>query len=664
MKCAGFILCLITSLSSIAEEEAAEQPQDFKAAVSYMKLLTEGKYELAENTALSPHCELSRRKEIRDQLEFYSQTSLRNGDIFHLEEKKSAGAFTAILLRSENPLTPLSTSIHAIAMLKRNNLWLPAPLPGSFSNTDYGYDLEVEKNVRLLEQWMAKEKIKRETKARESAASKLLREIKNQEAKIDLKDAPPEKVVMKLIEALRAKNLTQALAIMGIATGGLHEPLETSVSTVSRGLSIDDQDNEWSLVTNRSIIAQVMQVDNTKNEVAIGFWDPQARTEEKILYFPVSKSNGKTFAPLSAILKVALLSENERRQQRWRHRRSSETELRKKLASVIFKNKKAVSHPDSEKLLTAVLEHSKTRDFTKFVSLLPTETDYFAQEDNQKRTLEELGLLWKNLILMETNPLHRLNVLEDKSIAMAPLQFARTSRPGEFVTVRIWMTKQDNNWYLLPEQILSEFGGKEAQLKMQKLIKQLQSIQKEQQENQSRALMAKVAIFTPSHEKVAPSDAEAKKLLTSFRQLLRKKDTASALACCAVLEGTERTQTLKIFDYAIRGAADHSDTDEILGLTKAGKWMGVSMRTVSKSSGVDDYPLYLIINTDKGSRILLDIDLRHATNRGRELLNARAWKKLESVVPKASLTEIKSLFKTHKKISITNIAKNNPEAEE
>ena len=199
---------------------------------------------------------------------------------------------------------------------------------------------------------------------------------------------------------------------------------------------------------------------------------------------------------------------------------------------------------------------------------------------------------------------------------------------------------------------------------MQKLIKSVQSNQKAQQEKLSRKLIDSVTVLTPPLELNAPAEADAKKLLTTFLSALRTKDIASTLKHCAVLKGTSSKQTLKIINYAMRGVADQSAESEMLGYHQSGKWSALSIKTHSKSSDIEEYPLYLIVNTVKGSKVLLDIDLRHATNKGRELLNTRAWKKLAEVLPENSLTEVKVLFKKHTKLSSEDIAKNNPEDED
>ena len=146
-----------------------------------------------------------------------------------------------------------------------------------------------------------------------------------------------------------------------------------------------------------------------------------------------------------------------------------------------------------------------------------------------------------------------------------------------------------------------------------------------------------------------------KKIFSEFRSHLRSKNTQGALSSCAVLKGTNSTQTLKTFNYALRGAADHTNYDHVFGITQHGKWTGVSVRTESKLVGLHDYPLYLVVNTELGPRVLLDIDLRNPTNRGRALINKKNWRKLEAILPKASLDDVKSIYEKHLKLTAKDV---------
>lgn len=136
---------------------------------------------------------------------------------------------------------------------------------------------------------------------------------------------------------------------------------------------------------------------------------------------------------------------------------------------------------------------------------------------------------------------------------------------------------------------------------------------------------------------------------------MRSRDTQPALSHCAILKGTNDAQALKALNYALRGASDHTDQDLILGTTRKGNWTGISVRTESKLAEAHDYPLYLIANTEEGLRILIDVDLRHPSNKGRTLLNKKNWSKCEEILPMESIDDLKVIFEEHLKLSAKDI---------
>jgi len=648
-------LTLAISCHGEALENRPTVGEDTKAALNYLNLLSKGDIDIVKHTALSPHCGIQRRKAIRERIDLLTKSYFRDGDQFLLETKKTKGDFAAILFRSENAAAPLSTRIHALAMVKTAGIWKAAPLPGSFTNTGYGYDDKVEAIVRDLEHWMAREKITRQTQSRDKAITELKSTIAAIEKKLNLDTASPEKTALHLIEQSRDKNLFGILACMGAASDQLIDPLNVTMDLLSKGLTNKDESNDWYLLTSRSVIAQVLKIDNTRNEVAIGFYNPMERGKSKILYFPIHKSGDKTFTRLSPLLKVSLLPNNERWNHRWKHRRPDEDELRKKLPSTILKNSEPLSYPSTQKLLEHFISSLKKNDFTDSIRLLPRKGDYFGKDENQTATLFNFGSLWKEIHQYETHPSDDFQILENQSLALAPLQYAKLNRTGEYQTIKIWMVKDADGWHMLGQNPLDKKITDELTTSAKKLSEQFSAIEKKQQEKHSQNLLNQVVTITPPITIDPVKDEDAKKLFASFRNHLRSKDTESALSCCAVIKGTSRTQTLKTFNYALRGAADHTPDDHILGVIRAGKWLGISARTRSKLLALDDYPLYLVINTKMGPRVLLDIDLRKATNKGRQLLNKKNWKKLEDSLPEESLKNIKTMFAKHSELTEADI---------
>ncbi len=641
----GFSLAA-TSLSASPESEVA---------LNYIKKLSHGNVDLAKHTALSPHCGIQRRKIIRERLNHLRKNTFRPDDSLTLETQKNMGNLAAVIIRATNPATPLSIRVHAIALIKKGTQWKPAPLPASFANTGYGYDEKIERSVRTLERWMAREKITRETQYRHKAKTDYLATIATIENNASLDTLTPEQAVMLLIKQFRKKNLLAILASMGAASNSLLDPIETTISLISQGLQEKSTSSDWYLVTNPSVIAQTLKIDHTRNEVAVGFFNPIKR-KSTILYFPFHKSGGKTFIRLSPLLKIALLPVNKRWEEQWKHRRGDENELKHMLPATILKNTRPVTSDTPDKLVEHFLLALKNNNFSDCVSLLPRTGDYFGKKENQANSLLDLASLWASIHPLKDQPHHTPNILREKSLALAPLEFAQTNRPGQFETIHIWMLKNSNGWHILPTRTLKKPIGKNLLASSEKLASHSRKLMKNRREIHSRDFLAKVVTLTPPPTLAPPTTEDAKTIFLRFRNHLRAKDTESALSSCAILKGTSSTETLKTFNYALRGAADHINDDLILGISRSGKWTGISVRTESKLTHLHNYPLYLVVNTEKGPRVLLDIDLRHASNKGRKLINQKNWRKLEKLLPKTSLDNLKSLFAQHEKLTAKDIA--------
>ncbi len=631
---------------------AQEKDSNIKSqlAINYLKKVAQGELDIAKDTALSPNCSISRRKSIREHLNLLQSNYLRENDTFTVESVKDGDQFSAVLIRAENPSAPLSSRVFSIALIRKKDGWKPAPLPDSFANTDYGYDEAVENTVKNLEKWMATEKIKRETAHRNKATN----EFQSALAKIE-KELNPTKLnartaVENFIELCRSKDLMKILASMGAASGALQESLEDTISVVSGGLEVDDLENDWQVVTNRSSVYEVMNVDEKRNEVAVGFYNPMLRRQSKVLYFPIVKKENKTFVRLSPMLMIALLPEDERWQQRWRHRREDERNLVVKIPATILKNTKTIPADSPEKLLETFLSIVKANQFKGAIELLPRKGHHFEKEKEQAIVLANLATLWQGLNGVKSSPAPKITVVKEELLALAPLQYALPNNPGRFQTWNLWMLKGEQGWHLVPQNSMNTIEDEALQLSKKKLLEQLVKMTQNQRKELSQKMLSQVLTIKPASLGEAVNESDAIKLFKQYRNHLRGDDNQAALGCCAVLDGTDDTRTLKNFNYALRGVDDHIKDDRILGVITAGKWSGISVRTESKLAGTHDYPVYLCLNTSKGARILLDIDLRHPSNKGRKLLNKSNWGKLKNAVPAETLKQVETIFAKHEKL--------------
>ena len=648
-------LILITSQVWATPSNPSEE---VKAARRYLTKLSRGNLDLAQDTAISAHCSPQRRKQIGEQLKFFSQTHLDGNDTFIFEVTKNEGNFAAVLLRSKNPSMPLEPRVHAVALLHRQHQWIAAPLPGNFANTGYGYDAEVEKSVLTLERWMTKEKIILQSKARQSAQDNFLKSISEEEKKAALDTLSPQQATLNFIQLCRNTKLFGVLATLGAASDELEDSLKKTLSIVSNGLNNKNPLNKWSLVTHPSVIIVPVHLDPIKKDFAVGFWHPLVSPPEEILYFQTHKAKDKTFIRLPHDLIMAAMPENNR----WRQQKHPDYDaFKKKLAAEIYKNHPPHKAPDNtQELLDHFTQSLSSQDFLDCFKLLPRYGGFFSAPKNQHKILNQLSDLWKNINHSKSNTQINPELLVDEKLALLPLIYPKKNHPSEVETIRVWFIQENNGWHLVPETTLNNYAALPLRTNIQRLKTRLQSVTKQRQEQLSRSQLSQVVTLTPPLTLQPVDDKAAEKTLSKFRTLLRANNPQSALEECAVLKGSSSIETLKTFNYALRGASDHRKDDHILGIHRAGKWLGISLRTESKTTGDYHYPLYIIINTEKGPRILLDIDLRHATNKGRKLINRRNLNKLEKVLPKNDQTDILSIFTEHDKVALEDIKSSVP----
>ena len=83
----------------------------------------------------------------------------------------------------------------------------------------------------------------------------------------------------------------------------------------------------------------------------------------------------------------------------------------------------------------------------------------------------------------------------------------------------------------------------------------------------------------------------------------------------------------------------------IIGVQRGRFWTVVGVRRVVGEKPA--HPLYPVVNTMEGPRILIEIDLFASDSRTREFLNRTALERLPDVPP-AALDELKELYQKHR----------------
>ena len=82
-------------------------------------------------------------------------------------------------------------------------------------------------------------------------------------------------------------------------------------------------------------------------------------------------------------------------------------------------------------------------------------------------------------------------------------------------------------------------------------------------------------------------------------------------------------------------------------MQREGPWAGVSLRIDAGPGAEPEYPMYLVVVTGQGPRIVLDAGLRLVTNKGREILNAQIWKRVDASLEAEEAGLVRRMFQGH-----------------
>ena len=123
---------------------------------------------------------------------------------------------------------------------------------------------------------------------------------------------------------------------------------------------------------------------------------------------------------------------------------------------------------------------------------------------------------------------------------------------------------------------------------------------------------------------------------------------AKVIAQCATFD--DNTSIIKMLRTLSGELIYGSGSYEVLNVEISGRWGGVSVKQISdKPNSTPQYPLFVLVGTEKGPRLLSQVELKLTTmgNRSREFLNEIAFKDLSKRLPNDAIGELRSIYDKH-----------------
>ena len=174
--------------------------------------------------------------------------------------------------------------------------------------------------------------------------------------------------------------------------------------------------------------------------------------------------------------------------------------------------------------------------------------------------------------------------------------------------------------------------------------------QKALKEDAGKNLLTGIGIVVPNE--LAPSEGIARKTALAWRKSLLSGKVFSLVGESGSIKVPESPKKLlRNLTASMKGARAGVVEDRFIDSKSEGVFHGVSLM-VDAGRGLEmNCPLMVVAETEKGPRVLLDVELWLPTNRGKTMQNDTAFERLGKDLGEKDFASLKALFEWHKKVT-------------
>ncbi len=241
-----------------------------------------------------------------------------------------------------------------------------------------------------------------------------------------------------------------------------------------------------------------------------------------------------------------------------------------------------------------------------------------------------------------------VKILREGRFAISIIQIIDLNGKWDPEYEALWMYQENEIWSFLP-------GGRRSLNHNFEGADDLSDVVREEFENLKKDFMRELFVEVARYDAQgqALEDEGIKKAIKNYRETLQKGMIAQVLEKGALLREPAKPQWfLQDLSYAIKAARHAVQEDQILGIQTKGRLSGVSMM-VDIARGEDvDCPLVIVVPTNEGPRVLLDVELWLPSNRGKMMRNADMMEVMEKAMVKEDLENLKILLEWHEKTAL------------
>lgn len=622
-----------------------QSPTD--AAVAWLRDVASGKAEakLGEKTALSPEASPEDVKGVRTQLARLRQ-SLKPEDLRPLVNKED-GDLAAVLISQITNFDASSLQIHAVGLIRKDDHWVPAPLPSSFNSTGLSLRPGFLQRLKVMEDWMIQERSDQLVRLKADVFSLLTDEMRKVVSPASLSDSPPLKIANDFLAALAKRDMPAALAL----AGGLEDPRPSNWDETFQVISGTLRKKEithtlWRVLAAPEAVRVVVAADENPDEplISIVGIDPGNASNPprpRAVHLPLVRSKAGTWR---VRLTQDLLAPATRTASPGQEDEDDEFDAEilakfpAKLAEAMPPAPAGTAREAGQAIARALVQSS--------IADLCTRLDLSVKPEQATLTLGRAAALSQRI--------HRrgdglspvfLDAFESGDDACALVQMFSGRDPSKASFEKIYLRRGPKGWLanpgfdVSPVEVSAENTGA--------LAKALDSALDTRRREWWTGLLTRIGGVAADS---APEEEATRQLVAEARKALGDGDASTVMALAACFDDdVGATRLLRNIGSDMRD----NQPGEILGIHRAGRWSAATLRVPPQpgDDSADFYRLILVVATPAGPRIMPELDLYDPVTRAREVLNRSVWDRVSARLPDGARGELESIYEKHRSLS-------------
>jgi len=591
------------------------------------------------DTAISPQTSEKKRGEISRRLARMANDLGK--EPLEVGPVRLDGELAAVLVRRMGGFDPNRIQVFPVALVRRGSDWVAAPVPASFENTGVGYASALRERLRTLEDWMLRERTLDMETLRARSAERMRRNIATSLPTETLRNLDSRQAAKRFLDACAERKLPEVLGLLGGLSASLPEDWPLRLKAAEAAMAdIGGGKRPWRLLVAPEVIRLPVehQADDESGSamVSIACLDPsgsKARTKSpkvELIHLELEKTSDGLWRidPPSSFTRESGGEEEDEDEDD-----SMDTDLLdlfpKKLSAKYPPTPFAYAGLAKDALLAALVDERSD-------SWVPLVRFQDSPGTGREACIRAARLWWEIHDPAASRQIIPLDLHEIGDTAVASCQFFDTRNPDRLNLRVLFFEKSPSGWFWLPNP------GTEIRSAFSEWSRHQTDRWKDGDWRET--MLGECLVIDHFKGRDAPDEAGASKLAESWLQTLRKGRVIEALRLTARLNLPDSNATiLRNLGYEIAGSGKSTPQPSV-GVIRAGK--GLTLVSAKPESGSKtSFPLYPLIQTPAGPRILLEIDLAASGGRSRDFLNRIALERLHKFNPEAA-AELRELLES------------------